>query len=210
MGRRGPKKMPTKLKILKGNPGHRPLPTDEPEPDVSESVPDPPDHLSDGAREEWGRLAPLLHGCGILTRIDETGLAAYCECYAEWKIAKQKVEEHGRLVKAPSGYPNVSPWYVIKKAMQKEMRSWLQEFGMTPSSRNGVAKASRKDKKPSGFANRSYCPHRRHPHSAKPRSRCCSNWPNAVTLSRRGKPSSIGATLCCGRLKCGSMTRLPR
>lgn len=151
MAKAGRKQTPTKLKMLRGNPGRRPLPENEPEPEISKDVPAPPDHLTPEAVKEWKRISPVLHAMGVLTTADDQALAAYCECVAEWLKAKRKVAEHGQLVKTQTGYPNYSPWYVIKNAMQKEMRAWMSEFGMTPSSRTGVTKAGKKDKKPKGF-----------------------------------------------------------
>lgn len=38
-----------------------------------------------------------------------------------------------------SGYPVVSPWLNIANAAMKQMRAFLIEFGMTPSSRSRVS-----------------------------------------------------------------------
>ena len=42
------------------------------------------------------------------------------------------------LIKAPSGYPIVSPYMSIANKAMIEMRKWLIEFGMTPSSRSRI------------------------------------------------------------------------
>ncbi len=47
------KPTPTRLKLLGGNPGKRPLNLDEPQPEPT--LPEPPAHLSDEAKAEWGR-----------------------------------------------------------------------------------------------------------------------------------------------------------
>jgi len=46
--------------MLRGNPGKRPLPTNEPTPEALPATVDPPPWLDKVAREEWRRLAPLL------------------------------------------------------------------------------------------------------------------------------------------------------
>ena len=134
MAGRRPK--PTKLKLLQGNPGKRKIPDDEPEPEVC--VPDPPEHLSEAAREHWQQVATELADAGILTRIDRDALGLYCEAYARWVHANQQIQQFGPLVKAPSGYPMQSPFLAIANKAFDQMRAMLTEFGMTPSSRTKV------------------------------------------------------------------------
>ena len=57
---RGPKPQPTKLKILRGIPGKRRLP--ENEPILPPVLPEPPEFVQGAALQEWHRIAPLLHG----------------------------------------------------------------------------------------------------------------------------------------------------
>ncbi len=55
----GRKPTPTRLKLLRNNPGKRPLNPDEPQPEAT--LPEPPAHLSDEAKCEWQRrrVAPV-------------------------------------------------------------------------------------------------------------------------------------------------------
>ena len=39
----------------------------------------PPGFLMPAAKDEWWRVAPQLHYLGLLTAIDVTALAAYCQ-----------------------------------------------------------------------------------------------------------------------------------
>lgn len=59
---RGRKPKPTALKILQGNPGHRPIgdvmSTDMP---ATPGIPTPPEHLDEIARKQWFRLCDELH-----------------------------------------------------------------------------------------------------------------------------------------------------
>jgi len=55
---RGRRPKPTRLKMLTGNPGKRPLNPNEPRPEAT--IPDAPAELSAGARAEWDRLAADL------------------------------------------------------------------------------------------------------------------------------------------------------
>ena len=146
MAKSGPKPKPTRVKKLQGNPGRRPLPKNEPQPKVSSGLPIVPRYLNKVAQEEWRRMVEELHPIGLLTNIDLTALAGYCFSYALWVEAIEKVQEHGTVVKAQSGYPMISTHLAIANKAMIEMRKWLVEFGMTPSSRSRVTVAPKKGK----------------------------------------------------------------
>src|SRR5258708_5182575 len=79
---RGRKPKPTRIKILSGNPGKRPLPKNDVKP--PKQIPRPSPILQGLARKEWWHIAPLLYDAGLLTKIDVPALATYCQCYARW------------------------------------------------------------------------------------------------------------------------------
>jgi hypothetical protein len=60
---RGPRPMPVRLQVLRGNPSRRPLRTGF-EPPLPPALPDPPPFLGGYARQEWNRVAPGLHLLG--------------------------------------------------------------------------------------------------------------------------------------------------
>ena len=82
------RRTPTHLKLLKGNPGKRPI-RPEPEPAVPATPPDPPEFLDEHAKNEWWRVAPELHALGLLTVLDLQPLAAYCQAYVHWVTAER-------------------------------------------------------------------------------------------------------------------------
>jgi len=140
-----PKPKPTKLKILEGNPGKRPLNENEP-------IPIPmdlkcPDWLLAEAKEEWKRLAPELERIGLLTIIDKAAFEGYCQSYAKWKKAEKFLKKHGMTIKIPqkNEYGNVVsfqlkkfPEVSIANECLKQIRSFATEFGLTPSSRGRI------------------------------------------------------------------------
>jgi P27 family predicted phage terminase small subunit len=132
MAGRRPK--PTHLKLLQGNPGKRALNPNEPKPDLE--MPTVPEHLSDAAKAEWTRMGEQLHRLGLLTSIDRPAFAAYCVIYARWVEAEEALKKSGPVVRSPSGYPMLSPFYTIANQSLSQMRTYLTEFGMTPSSRS--------------------------------------------------------------------------
>lgn len=131
----GAKPSPTRIKRLRGNPGRRPLNDKEPQPAKSKGIPRAPAYLSKTAQKEWRRTARQLHKAGLLTELDRTALAGYCRSFATWVDAMANLDKHGTLIKSKSGFPMQSPYLTIANKAMAEMRKWLCEFGMTPSSR---------------------------------------------------------------------------
>lgn len=138
---RGTKPQPTALKLLKGNPGKRPISPDEPTPTVVEETAAPPDYLSDEAKKEWLRVAPILVRNGLLTEMDLDALGTYCAAFATWREATEKLRQFGMVVKSPTGYPIPSPYLPIANQATKQMRAIMADFGMNPSARTRVRRA---------------------------------------------------------------------
>ena len=128
---------PTRLKLLRGNPGKRALNQHEPKPE--RGLPPCPKHLQGEARREWRRMGKQLDELGVLSKIDRSAFAAYCVQWARWVEAEEEVRKTSSIVRAPSGYPMVNPWLTIAGAAHDRMIKILAEFGMTPSSRTRIA-----------------------------------------------------------------------
>ena len=134
--RRGPKPAPTALRRLKGNPGKRAYNHEEPVP--PDDLPTCPDHLNAPAREEWDRLAGVLHDMGVVTIVDRAALAAYCQCYGRWVEAEEKMQTTPMLLKTASGYVQQSPWLSIANKQLELMGRYMAELGLTPASRSRI------------------------------------------------------------------------
>ena len=133
---RGPKPKPTKLKVLHGNPGRRPLNDREPAP-APHSL-EPPAWIDGDALAEWRRLAPLLHRLGLLTEIDEQALTSYCQTWARWKAAELQIRKHGMVLRGKGGFPVISPYVAVANRSLAHLKQLLAEFGMTPAARTRV------------------------------------------------------------------------
>ena len=44
----------------------------------------------------------------------------------------------GRVIKLPNGTPAPNPWHSIAERAEKEMKSYLDAFGLTPKARNKI------------------------------------------------------------------------
>jgi P27 family predicted phage terminase small subunit len=149
---RGRKPEPTALKLLRGNPGKRKPPVNEPTPAAWSSI-EPPDWLAPDAREEWLRLAPVLERLGVITETDQQALTGYCETWATWKHATQQLRKYGMVIKGRDGdLPIISPFVKIAHNATVQMRAYLIEFGMTPSSRPKVHAVKQEPTKASKWA----------------------------------------------------------
>jgi P27 family predicted phage terminase small subunit len=132
----GRKPKPTAIKLLDGNPGHRPINKSEPQ---FSGTPTCPKHLDKVARAEWRRVESELAASGLLTTVDRAALAAYCSAWSRWVNAEESIQKFGAVIKSPkSGFPIQNPYVGIANTAMDQMRKFLVEFGMTPSSRSRV------------------------------------------------------------------------
>lgn len=114
------------------------IPANEPKPT---GVPKCPSHLDKIAKAEWKRTSKALEELGLLTAIDGSALAAYCQTYSRWVAAELNIQKYGLVVKSPkSGYPVNSPYVGIANKALAEMRKFMVELGMSPSSRVRLAR----------------------------------------------------------------------
>ena len=139
MGKRGPRPAPTHLKLLRGNRGHRPLNKFEPQPRRPAATPDAPAFLNGYAAEEWQRVAEELFNLRLLTVVDIQPLAAYCQAYAIWRTAVE------RLATVAAGEPETkglssgtsqNSLLLTIRQTSNDMVRFAAEFGLTPSSRS--------------------------------------------------------------------------
>ena len=141
MGRRGPPPQPTSLKLLRGNPGKRPINRREPKPPPG--APSCPRWLNAEAKRIWRETVPVLKEMRILTRADRDALTSYCVSYAQMKSAQQFLDQHGVVyslrdeagkIKYMAPFPQVA---IVRSCLQV-LRAFQGEFGMSPAARMRV------------------------------------------------------------------------
>jgi P27 family predicted phage terminase small subunit len=136
----GPPPVPTRLKVLRGNPGHRRLNLVEPEPRALPACPEPPPFIIGYAAEEWRRAAPDLHAIGLLRGVDVMLLAAYCHHVATWRTAIEALARNpGLLVKAADGTARRNPLVKIAADASLDMLRFANTLGMGAAARSRIA-----------------------------------------------------------------------
>lgn len=137
---RGRKPKPTKLKVLQGNPGKRKLNKNEPQPKSKPRGPYCPRWLDKDAKNEWRRIAKQLKDIGLLTDVDTAVMAGYCQAYSRWKKAEEAIKKHGMIYKPnkDNDYIQQSPFVSISNKAQEQMRKFIVELGLSPSSRSKI------------------------------------------------------------------------
>lgn len=83
-------------------------------------------------------MARKLYQLGLLTELDSSALALYCQAFGRWVQAEEKLKQFGLLIKTPNDHPAQSPYLSIANKSMEQMKSLLGEFGMTPSSRSRI------------------------------------------------------------------------
>lgn len=160
------KRLPTATKKLTGNRSKKPLPKNEPQPDLGTAPPTPPAYLDEVAAAEWNRLARQLWLNGILGLEDWTAFAGYCEAFSDWmrynemiaaqsrkaRLASEAAlafdgeaesvllpEYDGRVVGTSNGNLIQSPIINLRNTARRDCLKFASEFGLTPSSRSKVS-----------------------------------------------------------------------
>lgn len=156
---KGRKPTPSHLRLVKGNPGKRPI--NEQEPTPRRERPSAPAHISDLAREVWGQAVLILDEMGILTRADVFAVEMLCEAMADHRAAGSTIRECAAAAHAVKGTEEKSdftldgryyrtinqsggvmwrshPAVALRADADRRIKAWCAEFGLTPSARSRI------------------------------------------------------------------------
>lgn len=130
---------PMTSKILAGLPGNRGVVSGSSYP---KSTPAAPEWLSAYASEEWAVIVPELEAAGVLSSVDRSTIAAYCEAVATLRRATEEIVEYGHFVTrdskhtGPRRVPN--PAVAVQSEATAKLMALSREFGLGPVSRRRV------------------------------------------------------------------------
>ena len=88
---RGRKPVPTALKLIRGNPGHRKINKDEPVPDTV--APEMPAFFGEFEAEAWNYLVSELGKMGILASSDRGEMSIYCDAWGRYARNKSHIRD---------------------------------------------------------------------------------------------------------------------
>ena len=122
---------PTKLKILEGNLGKRPLPENEPEPKEIDpkEIPKPPADLDAEAKKVWNRLAPIVAKNKLLTEADIDSFALLCQ-------ARSYLIQIHNLIKKEKA---LDKYQAKQRNYTQQFRLLAYDFGLSPRGRVGLS-----------------------------------------------------------------------
>lgn len=138
MGKRGPKPTPTKTLKARGS-WRGEINKSEPEPEFQ--IPSAPKWLNSTAKAEWLRIVPELARNGMLSLLDRTTLALYCQAYADYVNSLDLMKKPfptTALVLTKNNNAVQHPALSIKNKAFQTLLNVAREFGLSPSSRSNI------------------------------------------------------------------------
>ena len=91
--------------------------------------------LTGVALQRWLELYPLLKARKTLAREEEDILAVYCEAYASWREAAEKVRTTTSVAKDGKGGIMVNPWVTVRDDAGLRMERLAKMLGISPDTR---------------------------------------------------------------------------
>jgi P27 family predicted phage terminase small subunit len=135
MGERGPAPEPRELKLVKGTyRKDRDMNCPEPEP----RLPDPPDWLPEGAKEEWLKTGAELFELGLISDLDIAAFAGYCLAFDEVQQTTAIIEQEGRTFRTDKGYVGQHPAVAQRNKALLNLHKFGALFGLSPSARTRI------------------------------------------------------------------------
>lgn len=98
-------------------------------------APPAPDWLTEEARAEWERVAPVLVSRQTLTSDNLATLESYTLAIGMVRRSQKQIAQDGETVKTPTGIIRRHPAYQTLFQAQTESRRLAAELGLTPASR---------------------------------------------------------------------------
>lgn len=136
MGKRGPAKMPTALKVLHGETRPERLNRDAPAP--FGGLPVMPRGMSPRAQTVWRRQIKSMGKTGVLTAVDGDSLRCYVEAVDRYITAAEMLAEAGPLIVGQKDNQVRHPLAQIVRDNAMLIRQFGRDLGFLPSAREGL------------------------------------------------------------------------
>lgn len=136
----GPRKTPTLLRSVRGNPSKRAMPKEEPQ--GQGDLWAPPEYFDEVQREQWNYALDYAPP-GLLTATDREVLAIWCVAAVEHARAVQAVRRMGQVVKTKDGNAIQNPYLAVVNKQAMIMLRAGGELGFSPASRASLGAAGK-------------------------------------------------------------------
>lgn len=90
----------------------------------------PPIPLTGKALDKWRELWPRLFVEGYADDRQADQIALYCQAFADFVEANERLEQSGKLVKDSRNRVVVSPWLALRNQASDEMRRLADVIGL--------------------------------------------------------------------------------
>ena len=113
-------------------------------PQPSPDYPTRPKAMSDRGAAQWDFVCGLIKELGLLSRTDTIAIQLLCEAYADYCAAIDAIKKNGgetyktQTSRGKGVIVRNIPAVRQRNDADYRIRSWLNEFGMTPSARSRV------------------------------------------------------------------------
>lgn len=143
----GRRALPTNVHLLRGNPSKKSAAElrGPSAPAFEAKLPPCPAFLTADARAEWRRVTADLKTIGMIAAVDRAELAVYCQAWADWKMARERLAEAsarsvdgGYVDVTPKGFQQMGVWMQLANRAEERMRTAGASFGFSPSARSRV------------------------------------------------------------------------
>lgn len=149
MSKPGPKPKSREQRIAEGNPSRRPLPEVVKLPGgyvTQETFQEPPEHLTDTAKEWWRDAVPVLVEAGVLEKIDRSMLEFAATQYGRALQAARIVADQGIVARGSTGQLKEHPILETERKAQMAYLRFIEQYAGTPQARVrlGIAELQRR------------------------------------------------------------------
>lgn len=146
----GPKRLPTKLKVIRGTLDKRGFNKNELTAPVLDIAPNPPEYFNEYAKKEWQIICEYLDSVGILAKTDISLLTSYCYAVGMCREAEVNLSKQPKVGtqknKAGEVYQFTNKWFNIWNMSSRQVISLAGEFGFSPSARTRISAPNQNNK----------------------------------------------------------------
>jgi len=98
-------------------------------------APEMPPGLSDEGQAEWQRIVPELEAMGLLTTVDRGVLVRYCQAWADWVTANERLAASGMLIRGRRDALVRNPLWLLRNDAEAVLSDLGKQLGLTPAAR---------------------------------------------------------------------------